>query len=165
MKINKYCTAAAVALLLAVQVWAANPFPMAMPDFQIARPDGTTVSTTQIPQTGKWFLIYTKQNCAGCDRFLRLFGKAENQLLPSHIAIVVSGATPDRITETAGKFPDLADATWYADPSQTGIPPLQIKGMPIIFGVNDSTLAWSIMGVPSSDTARLKAILKSWITP
>src|SRR5713226_99720 len=162
---RRLCGWVLLALIFVIPAWAANPLPMAMPDFQIARPDGTAVSTTQIPQSGKWFLIYTKPNCVSCDRFLRIFSKAENPLLPSHIAIVVSGATPDKIAEIAGKFPDLADATWYADPSEDGTAPLQIKGMPVIFGLNGSTVAWSIMGVPSGDTVRLKAILKSWIAP
>jgi hypothetical protein len=158
-------TAIGLAVLLVIPGWAANPLPMPMPDFQVARSDGTTISTTQIPQSGKWFVIYTKQNCASCDRFLRIFSKTEIPDLPSHMVIVVSGAPTDKLGDYAGKFRDLAEALWYADPSERGMSPLQIKGMPVIFGVHDNTLAWSIMGVPSGDTARLKAILKSWITP
>jgi len=150
---------------IATHAWAANPFPMPLPDFQVSQADGTTISTTHIPQSGKSFLVYTKPNCVSCDRFLRIFIKikAENPVLPSHMVIVVSGAQPSKLSDFAAQFPELSDAGWYTDPSETGVAQLQIKGMPVIFALNNNTVVWSFLGIPSGDTARFKAILKSWL--
>lgn len=144
---------------------AGNAFPTAMPDFQISRDDGTTLSSTQIPQSGKWLFVYLKQNCAGCERFLRIFNKVDNPALPPHVVVVVGGMPPDKLDALISKFPELAQAQWYADPGESAVSPLQIKGSPIIFGVHDSTLNWSIVGVPGGDSRKLKAIFKSWATP
>ncbi len=152
-------------ILVCTSVGAGNSFPMAMPDFQISRGDGTTLSSTQIPQSGKWLFVYLKQNCAGCERFLRVFNKADNPALPPHVVVVVGGMPPDKLDALVAKFPELAQAQWYADPGQSALPPLQIKGSPIIFGVQDSTLNWSVVGVPAGDSTKLKAIFKSWVTP
>jgi len=152
-------------ILVCTAMRAGNTFPTAMPDFQISRGDGSTLSSTQIPESGKWLFVYLKQNCAGCERFLRIFRKADNPALPSHVVVVIGGIPPDKLDALASKFPELAQAQWYADPGESAVSPLQIKGSPIIFGAQDSTLNWSIVGVPGGDSRKLKAIFKSWATP
>jgi hypothetical protein len=149
---------------VAILARGANPLPTATPDFQVIATDGVPVSSTKIIQPGNWILVYLKPNCASCDRFLRVLGQTGGPGFASHVIVIVGGATSGKVAQMSSAFPDLASASWYADAPEAGIAALQINVMPVIFGVHASTLSWSIIGIPSGDSMKLKAILKSWIS-
>jgi hypothetical protein len=150
-------------LTISMFAWGANALPVTVPDFQVGGTDGSQTSSTKVVQSGNWLLVYTKRNCPSCDRFLRVLGQTGGPVFASHIIVFVAGATSAQLTQISAAFPDLVSSRWYADASETGVAALQINAMPVIFGAHDSTLNWSIIGVPSGDSVKLKAILRSWI--
>ena len=160
-----FTAAGLIALTLTVSMlaWGANALPMTVPDFQVVATDGSQISSTKVVQSGNWLLVYTKRNCPSCDRFLRVLGQTSGPGFASHIIIFVAGATSVQLAQISAAFPDLGSSSWYADASEAGVAAFQINAMPVIFGAHDSILNWSIIGVPSGDSMKLKAILRSWI--
>jgi len=60
------------------------------------------------------------------------------------------------------KYPDLAAASWYADPTRNAFAQMKLRGVPTVVGVNQQTMKWSVNGV-IPDPGTFKAILNSWI--
>ncbi len=152
-------------LLAASQVRATDPIPMPCPIFSSPQLDGTTLSSKQLPSQDKWLVVFTMADCPGCDNFLRVIKKQELPDVPAHVVVVVSGATAAKAKDLAAKFPDLAEAAWYADPAKNGAKQLKLPGIPAVFGVNGTTVQWCILGVLSGDTAKMKSVLTSWVNP
>lgn len=165
MSISKYLRGLGVVSLVWAYAWGANQYPSPLPNFQVNRPDGTAMTSAQIGQTGNWFLVYTKANCPNCDKFLLVLSQTGNASLFSHLVVVIDGATPDKLPQIAAKFPVLSGTRWFTDSAQSCASALQIKALPVIFGIRASTVSWSIVGIPGGDRTKLKSILKGWISP
>ena len=149
-------------VLQAAQTLAEDEIPAPLPDFQLSKVDGTTVSSKQLTSQKKWLLIFTLADCPGCDTLLRVINKNENPDLPVHVVVVVGGAVPAKVQDMSKKFPDLLEAAWYADPSKTGVSQLKLRGLPAVVGMQQDMIMWSTMGILSGDTVKMKSILVSW---
>jgi len=141
---------------------AVEPLPLPLPEFQLTKLDGTTLSTKELAQQEQWVLIYTMPDCPACETLLRLVDKTEHPELPAKVIVVVSGASAEKVKSLAGKFPDLEETSWYADPEKEGVKQLKLQGLPAVFGVHQDTLEWCVMGVLSADTLNMESLLSSW---
>src|SRR5579871_2540013 len=108
---------------------------MRLPTFALTSVDGRSTSSDLLVRPGKWLLLYVQPNCVPCEAILRLVKKDEHPLIASHLVVVVGAATPDAVRDGAARFPDLAEAGWYADPSRAAVAPLRLPGVPVIFGM------------------------------
>jgi hypothetical protein len=126
--------------------------------------DGAKLNTSSIAQSGNWIFVYITPNCAPCSKYLHVVGQTVDPGTASRVVVIVGGATSDKVAQMSAGFSDLSGATWYADPGEGGVSALQINAIPTIFGAHGNILHWSIIGIPSGDSARLKTILKSWIS-
>lgn len=136
---------------------------MVLPKFELTRLDGIAVqSEVSLPADGKWLLVYVSANCASCERLLTLVKTEEHPELPWKMVIIVGGdaARASRVRATAK---DLNDAEWYADPSSKALAALKLSGVPVVLGVRDTTIEWSLSGVLARE-AEVKSILASWVT-
>jgi len=134
---------------------------MPLPEFELTKLDGTVIhSSAELPSEGKWLLVYVQANCRPCDRLLDLVKQDEHPELPWKMVIVAGG---DRASANGirDKRADLADAQWYADPSRQAWWALRMSGAPMVFGVRDKTIQWSLSGILKSDND-VKSILASW---
>lgn len=163
---SRLAVAAMAAAVLALgatagRVRAAGPSPL--PDFELTQLDGRTIpSRTAVPTQGKWLLVYVQARCAPCDRLLGLIKLDQYPFLPSRMLIVQGGASAADTILARQKFGDLETAQWYADGSRSAWTALQMSGVPMVFGMRDNVIEWSISGVfPSGD--ELKTILSSWV--
>ena len=132
-----------------------------LPDFALTRLDGTVVrSGTELPGEGKWLLVYVQANCRPCDRLLSLVKHDEHPALPFRMVIIAGGAR-EGVSGMRDKRGDLANALWYADESREAWTSLHMSGTPMVFGVRDKTIQWSLSGMLKSDSD-VKSILASW---
>jgi hypothetical protein len=77
------------------------------------------------------------------------------------MVIIAGGVDRAVASATRAKLRDLADAQWYTDQPGTAWAALKMSGVPMVFGVRDKTIEWSLSGVLPSD-AQVKSILASW---
>ncbi len=165
-RIRSRCCLGLMTLLIVTAAGAAeddNAIPKPLPAFQLTQSDGTTINSQDLPQREKWLLIYTTAECRACDHLLRLINKTEQPDLPDKVVVVVGGATPAKLKQLAEKFPDLAEASWFADPTKDGIAQLKLTATPVVFGLRDHTLAWCVLGILSGDSLKMNSLLASWV--
>ncbi len=159
--LRRLTAAAAMAWLLCMSgvVLAINPIPM--PDFQLTTLDGESIKSAELPAKGSWLLVYVQATSHYSDQLLKSFSKDRYPSLPAN-AVFIVGGTPDDAKATKAKYADLSSATWYADPSKAAFSQLKLHGVPVILGVRDQKLQWSINGI-LQDYKTMQSILSSWI--
>ena len=148
-----------VVFLLSMAAMAIEPVPL--PDIQLTAADGSTVKSSALPTTGNWLLIYIQPRNQFSDNLLRLLKKDQYPTLAAHAVIIVGGSTDDLKTAQS-RFPDLAAATWYADTNRSAFSLMKLTGAPMILGIKQRTISWSLSGI-LSDVNVAKSILNTWL--
>lgn len=153
--------AAAAVAVIGAALHASEPVPL--PDFEINRLDGTAIqSRSGLPSTGKWLMVYVQPNCKPCEKLLSLVKRDEHPEIAPRLVIVAGGIDGAATSRMRDKLTDLTDAQWYVDRSRKAWVPLKMTGAPMVFGVRDMTIEWSLSGVLPSD-GQVKSILASWV--
>jgi hypothetical protein len=146
-------------LLLSIMAAAIEPVPL--PDIQLTAADGTTIKSAALPTQGNWLMIYIQPRNQFSDNLLRLFKKDQYPTLAQHAVIIVGGSTDDLKTAQA-RFPELALATWYADTNRSAFTLMKLTGAPMILGIKQRTIAWSLSGI-LADVNVAKSIVNTWL--
>src|SRR4029453_5387744 len=160
-------TAAFTALMTGILLVSLAPRPLqaierkALPDFPIASLDGATAQSGAMVAAGPWLLIYLQQGCAAGDTLVQLLAD-EHARLEGRIAIVIGGVNAADAAKLAANFPTLAAARWYADQSNALSRALPAAGVPVVYGLRENMVEWSLNGVVP-DAATSKTTLLSWV--
>jgi hypothetical protein len=123
--------------------------------------DGQTVKTSDLPSKGNWLLIYVSPSSHFSSAMLKQMTKDQYPLLAANAVFLVGGTLDDAKTILA-KYPDLATASWYADPNREAFIQLKLHSMPSVVGVNQQTMKWAVSGM-APDAATFKTIVNSWL--
>jgi hypothetical protein len=158
---------AATALMTAMLIASASRSPLqaierkALPDFPIAALDGAAAKSGAMVAAGPWLLVYVQQGCAACDTLVQLLAD-EHAKLEGRVAIVIGGVTATDAAKLAANFPALAAARWYADQSNALLRALPAAGAPVVYGLRENMVEWSLNGVVP-DAASYRTTLLSWV--
>jgi hypothetical protein len=76
--------------------------------------------------------------------------------------VVIVGGSLDDLKSTQSKYPDLSEASWYADTDKSAYAQLQLHGAPVVLGVRQQTIQWSLNGV-LPDTNVSRSVLNTWV--
>jgi hypothetical protein len=145
--------------LLSMVAGAVEPVPL--PDIQLTAADGTTIKSTALPSQGNWLMIYIQPRNQFSDNLLRLFKKDQYPTLAQHAVIIVGGSVDD-LKNAQARFPELALATWYADTNRSAFGLMKLTGAPMILGIKQRTIAWSLSGI-LADVNVAKSIVNTWL--
>jgi hypothetical protein len=160
---QKFLRAIAVTLgmvfLLSMVAGAVEPVPL--PDIQLTAADGSTIKSTALPSQGNWLMIYIQPRNQFSDNLLRLFKKDQYPTLAQHAVIIVGGSVDD-LKNAQARFPELALATWYADTNRSAFGLMKLTGAPMILGIKQRTIAWSLSGI-LADVNVAKSIVNTWL--
>jgi len=136
---------------------------MPLPAFTLTAGDGTAVTSDRLVRPGSWALIDVAPDCAPCQAVLRSIDRAEPQVPARRLVIVVAGVNAEGVLAEAARYPNLADATWLADPSNAMLQQIGQPGAPTIFGMRARMIEWSLAGV-LMDATDTTSILASWLS-
>jgi len=146
-------------LLLASLAWGIQPVPL--PSLLLTSAAGQTVKSADLPSQGNWVLIYIQPKSQFSDNLLRLMKRDLYPNLEQHAVIIVGGSVDD-LKSTQSKYPDLSQASWYADTDKSAYTQLQLHGAPVVLGLRQQTIEWSLNGVlPDSNVSR--SVLNTWV--
>ena len=159
-KLGHQIVAAILAALCLVSLAAALD-PMPLPDLQLTSIDNQPVKTADLPAKGNWLLIYIQPKSQFSDNLLRQFKREQYPALEQH-AIIIVGGTLDDLKAMKTKYAELSQATWYADTSKTAFTQLKLHGVPVVLGIKQQTIQWSLNGV-LPDVNVSKSIVNSWV--
>jgi hypothetical protein len=160
---HKFLRAIAISLgmVLLLSIMAAAVEPVPLPDIQLTAADGTTIKSAALPTTGNWLIIYIQPRNQFSDNLLRLFKKDQYPTLAQHAVIIVGGSVDD-LKNAQARFPELALATWYADTNRSAFGLMKLTGAPMILGIKQRTIAWSLSGI-LADVNVAKSIVNTWL--
>jgi AhpC/TSA family len=159
--IGKLIVLGAVMWLICVPATLLAIDPLPMPDFQLSSLDGQSVKSSDLPSSGSWLIVYIQPTSHYCDQLVKSLTKERFPNLATHTVFIVGGTVEDAKAAKA-KYDELSTASWYADPSRTAFSQLKLHGVPVVLGVRDKTIQWSLNGILSDDKV-FQSILNSWI--
>jgi hypothetical protein len=147
----------AAALLAALSLGAAERRPL--PVFELKGPGGVKTPSNALSTANRWVLIYVKTKSVPCDRLLQSMAAWKIPQSSTRTALVIGDAYEDAARYAEGKgFP------WYADDEAMAWESLQLRGVPVLLGIEGGKIAWTLAGV-LNDPAALESILRTWLTP
>ena len=150
-----------VATLFILASFALAVEPVPLPSFQLTSADGQTVKSADLPSRGNWVIIYVQSKSQFSDTLLKLLKREQYPNLEQHAVIIIGGSVDD-LKSTQTKYPDLAAASWYADTDKNAYTQLKLHGAPVVLGIRQQTIQWSLNGV-LPDTNVSRSVLNSWI--
>jgi hypothetical protein len=146
-------------LLLASLALAIEPVPL--PSFQLTSSTGQIVKSADLPSKGNWVLIYIQPKSQFSDNLLKLMKHDLYPNLEQHAVVIVGGSVDD-LKNAQSKYPDLTQASWYADTDKTAYSQLQLHGAPVVLGLRKQVIQWSLNGVlPDSNVSR--SVVNTWV--
>lgn len=135
-----------------------------MPPFTVTRPDGAVVDSAHLTAETQYVLLYVKADCRPCDRLLALIRNANSPQFTSRVVVLVNGAPADGDRYIARLIPaEAGPVTWYADTDGGGYGALRLTGAPVLIGVKDGRVMWSVAGV-LNDAATVESVVRTWVT-
>lgn len=158
---NKRSIAAIAVLTCLLSLLAAAVEPVPLPDFQVTSADGLTVKSSALPSQGNWLIIYVQPRSQFSDNLLKLLKRDQYPGLEQHAVIIVGGSVDD-LKSMQSRFTELSQASWYADTDKSAFNLLKLHGAPMVLGVKQKTIAWSLSGV-LSDVNVARSILNTWL--
>jgi hypothetical protein len=164
MQVNKNFFGKAIAGIMAVlclAMVAAAVDPVTLPDLQLTSVDNQPIKTADLPSKGNWLLIYVQPKSQYSDNLLKLFKREQYPGLEQHAVIIVGGSLDD-MKAMKSRYSELDQAAWYADTAKGAFALLKLHGVPVIVGVKQQTIEWSLNGV-LSDINVAKSIVNTWI--
>jgi hypothetical protein len=159
-KFGQKIVAGAIAVLCLVTLAAALD-PVAIPELQLTSIDNAPIKTSDLPSKGNWVLIYVQPKSQFSDNLLRLLKREQYPSLEQHAIIIVGGGLDD-LKAVKAKYPELDKATWYADTTKSAFTQLKLHGVPVVLGVKDQIIQWSLNGI-LSDVNVAKSIVNTWV--
>lgn len=156
---RKIIAVAVAVLCLMTLATAVEPVPL--PALQLTSADGQVVKTSDLPSKGNWLLIYVQSKSQFSDNLLKLFKREQYPGLEQHAVIVVGGSLDD-LKAVKSRYAELDQAGWYADVNKDAFTQLKLHGVPVILGIKQQTIQWSLNGV-LSDVNVAKSIVNTWI--
>jgi hypothetical protein len=133
-----------------------------LPAFTLTAADGAAVTSDRLVQSATWALIYVTPQCAPCQAVLRSLDRPGTSA-PHRRLVIVVAADAEGLRAEAGRYANLSDATWLADPSHAMLQLFEQPGAPVIFGVRARMIEWSLAGV-LMDATDAESIVVAWLS-
>jgi hypothetical protein len=146
----------AVLCAAAAGAWASPPGPL--PAFDLTPLQGEAVPVASLAREGRWLLVYVSPH-SGASRPLLL--ALEGTEAPRPSLLIVVGSEPADAKAMAAGFEGRLGAAWYADPDGRARRALGLTGVPVVLGLRDGSIQWTLSG-GVSDRRTLRSILVSW---
>jgi hypothetical protein len=160
MRLGRPAAIWTVAILVAsALLGAAGQQPL--PAFSVLAPGGGAVASPQLSPAPQWVLLYVTPGQRPCDDLLETL--AGWQLPPARIVVIARASLTDARTYVERASPAVpAPVTWYADANDAAWQALQVRSTPMLMGVRDGALQWTISGV-LNDPSMVEPVIRSWV--
>jgi len=134
-----------------------------LPDFQVLSSQGHAFSSLQLAGRARSLIVILSPSDPLSDRLLAAFhGWPETRWI-SKTTFVVEGKTEEAQKYLAHQLPDQWQrVTWVSDDSQSARAALKAPGLPLLVGLDQLEMAWTVSGV-LNDPQTLESIVRSWL--
>jgi len=135
-----------------------------LPAFTANDRDGHPVTAKTLSRSSHWLLIYRRQDCMPCDRLMTALAASEDSGLKGGqpYVIVVAGKQSEALERVRANFSTLSDATWLGDRENHAFDALKPRGVPMIYAMDGSKIAWNVPG-NLGNPAMVEKMLATWV--
>jgi hypothetical protein len=134
-----------------------------LPVFRVLSPDGRPIASSELTAQSRWVMLYIAPGCAPCDDLLRATGSWQPQALPGRIVVLIRGTLTDAAAYVEKNPPRrVATVAWFADAGDEAWQALKLTGTPVLIGVQDGEMKWSIAGV-LNDPQMVDSVVRTWL--
>ena len=134
-----------------------------LPAFTVLSPDGAAVTSKQLTTAQRWVLLYVAPGCAPCSDLAGAAGTWQPPGQPARIVVVIRGDVTESATLVERTHPRGKIAVpWFADAADEAWQALKLSGVPILIGVEDNVIKWSIAGV-LNDPKMVDSVVRTWL--
>lgn len=134
-----------------------------LPAFTVSSAAGTPVPSTALSGQSRWVLMYVAPGCRSCDRLLRALKDWQSPQLVGRTVVVVRGRSAEAAAYIAQRMPaETAAVPWYADENNEAWQALELKGTPVLLGVDRGEIKWTLSGV-LNDPKALESVVRTWV--
>jgi hypothetical protein len=137
--------------------------PRALPAFKVTSSAGAEVSSSDLSARDRWLLVYVAPGSRTCDALLNALRDWKTPALIDRTVILVGAERSDAAgLMNRSLSGDMAAIRWYADAAGNASKALGLKGVPVIVGVLNGKIEWTVNGV-MNDAAQLQSIVRNWV--
>jgi len=131
-----------------------------LPAFTLSDASGRSVSSAELATGGRSVVVFVKPGCRPCEQLLGGIARiADGGSVPRLTVIVES--SPDAAAAYVRGLPQpLATVPWLADASAEGWHALELKGLPVVVGIEGPQIAWTHIGAP--ERRLLEPLMRTW---
>ncbi len=153
---------ASLVLALAVPAFASEKRPL--PVVAVTAADGTQVSLPSLAADGPWLLIYVSTASTPSARLVSALREWHGEVPSIGTRTVLLFAEPMAEAQrfVDGRGDDMPPVRWVADTGGAAAAALRLTGSPVIIGVSDGRIEWSLSGVPN-DPKTFQQALTGWV--
>jgi len=136
----------------------------AVPQFKVLNPEGAAMTSRQLSTQSRWVLFYVTPRCRPCDSILRAMKDWDSPMLPARVVVIVRGPLADASAYVEARRPQqLSAMAWFADPTDDAWKALELKGTPVLIGVQDGVMKWAIAGV-LNNPRMVESVVRTWVS-
>jgi hypothetical protein len=132
-----------------------------LPEFFIQDLNGQFVSSAGFVRPGNWMIVLVRPDCSPCDKLLEAI-PLEPESVPSRFVVILTGADTAAAAIFKARFPALAPAQWYVDEFGNSLPLSQLPAAPVMFGLRQHMIEWSLAGI-APDLRTVRGAMLSWL--
>jgi hypothetical protein len=157
---KRLCAVVAV-VLATVALGAREQRPL--PAFSVVAAGGETRASGALSAEPRWVLMYVTPGCRSCDRLLQALKDWQSPQLLARTVVIVRGPSAAAAAYIGERLPqEAAGVAWYADQAGEGAQALDLKGAPVLLGVERGEIKWTISGV-LNDPKALESAVRTWV--
>lgn len=137
-----------------------------LPPFTLVNGAGAATPSTALSAGGRAVLVFVKPSCRPCEQLLDALARIDDPGLASRLVLVVESPLEDAAAFAARRLPPpLASVRWFADTDpeaeSAAWKALELKGLPMVIGIEGEKIAWTHNGAPHSGL--LEPLMRTWI--
>ena len=152
----------ALSVVFAVAPLDAQRTSRPLPPFKVYDAGAAPAASATLAAPGRVVVIYIKPDCRPCDQLLGALGRLGDPALTSRFVFVIGGSVADGSAFAARTLSDFGNATWFADADGEAWAALELKGLPVMMGVEGQRIEWTLRG--AADRSLLESLVRTWLT-
>ena len=132
--------------------------------FTVYDSQGTAVQSAAIAAAGRVTLLFVRPSCRACEQVLGVLARLDAPNVTTNLVIVIQAPVEQAAAFATHKVPvELQSVRWFADADASAWNAMDLKGVPVLVGVENSRIAWSYNGAPARTL--LDSLMRKWLVP
>jgi hypothetical protein len=134
-----------------------------LPTFTVIDATGAETSSTTLFGGAQSLVLYLSPAEDASASLLRVLESMPPAAITPRIVVIVGRSSAASMTALRDRHPALSGARWCADAGDSAWRALELRGMPVVLGVQAGEERWRVLGMlPNAES--MKSLLQMWVS-